>query len=87
MMLGAKRAVLVSLRHHSLRPMQRLDHPSRAIEAQPYEKELLPPEIVPRPDPGRMERIMMLGAKQATRTEGVYLPPHTPIVPASSPST
>ena len=81
MMLGAKRVVLAPSVNI------RIDRPSGWTKAQPYEKELLPPEIVPRPDPGRMEGIMMLGAKQATRTEGVYLPPHTPIVPASSPST
>ena len=57
MMLGAKRVVLAPSVNI------RIDRPSGWTKAQPYEKELLPPEIVPRPDPGRMEGIMMLGAK------------------------
>ena len=49
MMLGAKRVVLAPS------AITRLGQRSGWTKAQPYEKELLPPEIVPRTDTGRTE--------------------------------
>ena len=58
MMQGAKRVVLAPSVNI------RIDRPSGWTKAQPYENQPLPPDVVPSPDPGRIEGIMMLGAKR-----------------------